>query len=114
VERKRKNTITETQTGLARGNAVTDDGACSSHAATRDHLCSRRPLEDSRTTREPPTAPWRTKRDPYALNQGVTSLARAGHPPSVKNQDGRGWKLLDQKRPVTTVESHVPWKNWLE
>jgi hypothetical protein len=44
--------------------------------------------------------------------QGViTSLARVGHAPSVKNRYGYGWRLLDRKNPATIVERHVSWKN---
>jgi len=82
-------------------NTVTGDDACRTRATTRDLLCSRRPPEDPETTEKT------ISRDPHAPVQGVTSLARAGPTSSRKNRHGRGWRLLDQKKPVTTVERHV-------
>jgi hypothetical protein len=87
--------------GPVLGGAVVGDSACRTRAATGDLLYSRNLLEDPRTTKEPLDVPWKISRDPHALAQGVT----LGHALSVKNRHGRGWRLLDRKKPATTMES---------
>jgi hypothetical protein len=69
----------------------------------------RRPPQQQNFARRPrihrktPTSPGKTSRDPHTLGQGETSLARVGHTLSMKDRHGCGWRLLDRKKPTTTV-----------
>lgn len=62
--------------GPKQGNDAASDGECRPRAAAEDDLCNRNLPKDPRTTRKPPTAPWKTSRNPHALDQGVTFMAR--------------------------------------
>lgn len=105
-EIKHPKTETQIMTGVG-----SSDGACTTRAATGDLLSIRNPPEDLGSTEKPPTSPWKTSRDPHAPDQVETSLSRVGHVPSMKDRHSRGRRLLDWKKPATTVVRRVSWKN---
>jgi len=89
-------------------------GPTSGGAAIGNLLYSRNSPENLGSIEKSPTAPWKTICDPHAPVQGVTSLVHVGHAPSMKNWHDRGCRLLDRKKPASSVERRVSWKNQLK